>query len=143
MKTLISLFLVFVLFISMNKISAQVDKKAAKSTANKLFSLCQKNNYSSASSILAYHGSNESRLYKDTYNYSNSSEASDVKRFCKRVKAMIEISDSYDFGSFRKRKMHGKEVQSLDVIFKSGNQKIKNKLTFIEINGKPAIYKLD
>lgn len=130
-------------FLSMNNLNAQINAQNAKDVANSLFELCGKNNYSSAASLLAYHGSDESRLYKSTYNYSNSSEAADVKRFCNRIKAMIEISDSYEFGSFGTKKTHGNEVKSLEVIFKSGSQKIKNKLTFVLVNNNTVVLSLD
>lgn len=143
MKKLISIFGIFLFVFGINSSFAQVSEETAKEVANKLFSLCEKENYSSASSLLAYHGSDESRLYKDTYKFTNSSEAGEVKRLCNRLKAMIEISDSYDFGSYRNRKSNGQQLQSLDIIFKSGNQKIKNKLTFISINGSAVVLKLD
>jgi len=143
MKKYISIFVMVSAFIGSNIINAQVDKQSAIKVANQLFNACKNNDYRSTADILAYHGSDEARLYKDTYNYTNSQEASEVKRFCRRMKAMVEISDSYEFGSFKTRKVHGHEVKSLDVIFKSGNQKIKNKLIFIAINGKPVIYRLD
>ncbi len=143
MKKYISLFVTILTFISLNTINAQISEQSAKNIANQLFNSCEKNNYKSVADILAYHGSDESRLYKDTYNYSNSKEASDVKRFCNRLKAMIEISDSYELGKLRSRKIYGQEVKSLDVIFKSGNQKIKNKLIFIDIKGATVVYKFE
>lgn len=143
MKKLISVLGISIVVFGLNSSFGQVNEESAKEIANKLFNMCLKENYSSASNLLAYHGSDESRLYKDTYTYSNSTEAAEVKRLCNRIKAMIEISDSYDFGSFRNRKSNGKQVQSLDIIFKSGNQKIKNKLTFISINGSAVVLNLD
>ncbi len=59
------------------------------------------------------------------------------------MKAMVEISDSHEFGNFRTRKIHGENVTSLDVIFKSGGQKIKNKLIFILVNNNPVVFRLD
>jgi len=144
MKKLISFFvIIFAIVVSSNVIFGQITEQSAKSVANKFFNACKKSDYGSASVMLAYHGSDESRLYKDTYNYSISEDASDVKRFCNRVKATLEISDSYEFGKFRTKKSHGNEYKSLDVVFKSGSQKIKNKLIFIYIKNSPIIYKLD
>lgn len=143
MKKHISLFVTILTFISFITINAQISEQLAKNVANQLFNSCEKNNYKSAAGFLAYHGADETRLYKETYKYSNSKEASDVKRFCNRLKAMIEISDSYELGKLRSRKIYGKEFQSLDVIFKSGNQKIKNKLVFIDIKGNAVVYKLE
>lgn len=138
-----SIFVIFLTIISFATINGQISEQSAKNVANQLFKSCEKNNHKSAADILAYHGSDETRLYKDTYKYSDSKEASNVKRFCNRLKAMIEISDSYELGKLRSRKIYGKEFQSLDVIFKSGNQKIKNKLVFIDIKGNAVVYKLE
>ncbi len=143
MKKYKGLFVIILTFISLGTINSQISEQSANNVANQLFKSCEKNNYKSAADILAYHGSDETRLYKDTYKYSDSKEASDVKRFCNRLKAMIEISDSYELGKLRSRKIYGKEFQSLDVIFKSGNQKIKNKLVFIDIKGNAVVYKLE
>ena len=143
MKKFISFFVIIITIISSNVLIAQINEQSAKSVADKFFAACERSDYRTAAGMLGYHGSDESRLYKDTYNFSIHEDTDDVKRFCNRVKATIEISDSYEFGRFSSRIVHGKEVKSLDVTFKSGNQKIKNKLIFIIVNESPVIFKLE
>ncbi len=102
--------------------------------------LCKNNDFKNASKILAYYGENNSRIYKDFFNSNNPDEFKEVKRVCKKATATLLISDSYKFGKFRDRVIDKKKVKSLDIIFLSGTQKVKSKVLFLEINGRPAIF---
>ncbi len=131
--------LAFVMLL-VNFVSAQVSEVDAKKTTEKFFTLCKANNFKSSTKLLAYYGADKSRLYKDFYNSSNPDEFKEVKRICKKVNATLLISDSYSFGKFRNRTINGKKLQSLDVVFLSGTQKIKRKILFVSIKGSPAIF---
>ena len=136
-KYIITLFLVFILG---NFISAQVLEVDAKKTTETFFELCKKNDFKSSANLLAYYGADKSRLYKDFYNSNNPDEFKEVKRICKKVNATLLISDSYSFGKFRNRTINGKKIQSLDVVFLSGTQKVKRKILFIKIKNSSAIF---
>ncbi|MDA3862034.1 MAG: hypothetical protein PF445_12500 [Melioribacteraceae bacterium] len=119
---------------------AQVTVDEAKKATESFFTLCKKNDFKNSAKILAYSGADKSRLYKDIYNANNPDEFKEVKRICKKVNATLLISDSYSFGKFRDRTIDGKKLQSLDVQFLSGSQKIRRKILFIKIKGVATIF---
>ena len=118
----------------------QISEAKAKKTVENFFTLCKKSDYKNASNLLAYNGKDKARIYKDFFNPNNPDEFKEVKRVCKKVTATLLISDSYSFGKFRDRTIDKKKFKSLDVIFLSGKQKVKQKVLLIDINGKTAIY---
>ena len=140
-KKNIILFTIILSVLLMNtNLLAQITEAKAKETIENFFTLCKKNDFKNSSNMLAYYGEDKSRIYKDFFNSNNPDEFKEVKRVCKKVTATLLISDSYNFGKFRDRIIEKKKFQSLDVIFVSGKQKVKRKVLFLEINGKPAIF---
>ncbi len=127
-------------FVLGNFALAQVTETNAKKATESFFNLCKKNDYKNSAKLLAYYGADKSRLYKDFYNANNPDEFKEIKRICKKVNATLLISDSYKYGKYRTRTINGKKVQSLDVVFLSGTQKVKRKMLFISIKGLPAIF---
>ncbi|MCK5456362.1 MAG: hypothetical protein KAI45_04490 [Melioribacteraceae bacterium] len=127
------------LFVS-TSLFAQINEAKAKATVENFFTLCKKSDFKNASNLLAYNGKDKSRIYKDFFNPNNPDEFKEVKRVCKKVTATLLISDSYSFGKFRDRTIDKKKFKSLDVIFLSGKQKVKQKVLLIDVNGKTAIY---
>lgn len=127
------------LFVS-STLYAQISEVSAKKTVDNFFTLCKKSDFESASNLLAYYGKDDSRTYKDVFNPNNPDEFKEVKRVCKKVTATLLISDSYSFGKFRDKVIEGKKFKSLDVIFLSGKQKVKQKVLLLEINGQITIF---
>jgi len=134
------LILILSIFFTNSFLIAQVSEAEAKETIKSLFDSCKKNDFRASSNLLVYFGNDNSRVDKDFFNSNNPDELKEVKRICKKVNAILLISDSYSFGKFRDRIINGKKYQSLDVIFLSGKQKVKEKVLFTKINGKPAIF---
>ncbi len=140
-KKKLVLFTIVLSILLMNvSLVAQITEAKAKETVEKFFKLCKKNDFKNVSNLLAYYGEDKSRIYKDFFNPNNPDELKEVKRICKKVTATLLISDSYSFGKFRDRVIEKKKFKSLDVVFLSGKQKVKQKVLFIEINNKPAIF---
>jgi hypothetical protein len=139
-KNLILLLITFTLLFAQTSLFAQITELEGKETVENFFKLCKKNDYKSSSRILAYYGADNSRIYKDLFNPNNPDELKEIKRICKKVTATLLISDSYSFGKFRNRTIDKIKFKSLDVIFLSGSQKVKQKVLLLEINGKPVIF---
>ena len=133
------LTLIFVFLVTSFSV-AQVSVDEAKKTTESFFELCKKNDFQNSANVLAYSGADKARLYKDFYNASNPDEFKEVKRICKKVNATLLISDSYSFGKFRDRTINGKKLQTLEVQFLSGSQKIKRRILFVKIKGTAAIF---
>ncbi|MCF6269436.1 MAG: hypothetical protein L3J41_06990 [Melioribacteraceae bacterium] len=139
-KKLVLVAIVLSILLMNTNLFAQITEAEAKKTVENFFQLCKENNFKKASKLLAYYGEDKSRIYKDLFNPNNRDELKEVKRVCKKVTATLLISDSFSFGKFRNRVIDKKKFKSLDVIFLSGKQKVKRKVLFLEINGKPAIF---
>ncbi len=137
-KILITIIL-SVLFVN-TSLFAQINEAKAKATVENFFTLCKKSDFKKSANLLAYYGKDKSRIYKDFFNPNNPDEFKEVKRVCKKVTATLLISDSYSFGKFRDKIIDKKKFKSLDVIFLSGKQKVKQKVLLLEINGKIAIF---
>ena len=130
----------FFVLLTTNFSFSQVSVDEAKKATESFFTFCKKNDFVNSSKLLAYYGSDKSRLYKDFYNSNNPDEFKEIKRICKKVNATILISDSHSYGKFRDKTIDGKKLQLLEVQFISGNQKIKRRILFIKINEKTAIF---
>ena len=130
----------FFVLLTTNLSFSQVSVDEAKKATESFFTFCKKNDFINSSKLLAYYGSDKSRLYKDFYNSNNPDEFKEVKRICKKVNATLLISDSHSYGKFRDKTIAGKKLQVLEVLFISGSQKIKRRIMFVKIEGKPAIF---
>ena len=140
-KNLLILIAIILSLLFVNStLQAQISEVDAKNSVENFFTLCKKSDFKNASSLLAYNGKDESRIYKDFFNPNNPDEFKEVKRVCKKVTATLLISDSYSFGKFRDKIIEEMKFKSLDVIFLSGKQKVKQKVLLLEINGKIAIF---
>ena len=139
-KLLILITITLSLLFVNSTLFAQINEAKAKETVENFFTLCKQSNFKNASNLLAYYGKDKSRIYNDYFNANNPDEFKEVKRVCKKVTATLLISDSYSFGKLRDKLIEGKKFKSLDIIFLSGKQKVKQKVLLLEINGKIAIF---
>jgi hypothetical protein len=133
------LTLVF-LFLLVGVSFSQVTEEEAKKSTDLFFSYCKVNDFQNSAKLLAYYGADKLRLYKDFYNPNNPDELKEVKRICKKVTATLLISDSFSFGKIENKEVNGVKLQSLEVQFLSGTQKIKRKILFIKIDKTAAIF---
>ncbi len=133
------LTLVF-LFLLVGVSFSQVTEEEAKKSTDLFFSYCKANDFQNSAKLLAYYGADKLRLHKDFYNPNNPDELKEVKRICKKVTATLLISDSFSFGKIENKEVNGVKLQSLEVQFLSGTQKIKRKILFIKIDKTAAIF---
>ena len=139
-KNFILFTIILSLLLANTCLFSQITEENAKETVENFFSLCKKSDFKNSANLLAYYGDDKSRIYKDLFNPNNPDEFKEIKRVCKKVTATLLISDSYSFGKFRDRTIDKKKFKSLDIVFLSGKQKVKQKILFLEINDKPAIF---
>ena len=130
-KMLASLIL---LFGGMNIIFAQADITEAdlKAALSSVFDASVKENYTKACSLML----NDELKEKRAFNPSENSEIKAVKRQCKKIKAYIDLSDSYEYTKYTPTKIDGQNGAVLEVSFKSGDQKLNIGFTFVKLGGK-------
>ncbi|MBN1637381.1 MAG: hypothetical protein JW866_00315 [Ignavibacteriales bacterium] len=114
--------------------SNQVQEEKIKTMVNKFLDYCDKKDYQSASRYLLYNGEVVNRKYKEIFNYSNVDEKKEVDRICKKVNAMLIISDSYTNGSISQETKEGISWSVLEVFFKSGEQVLRQSFYVLEIS---------
>ena len=140
-KILFFLFLTSSLF----TLEAQTISKdeSAKNTVVKLLQLSEDEKFEDAASLIAYEGKDKERDGSDVYNYKVSDEAKKVRRICKKINALLNISDSHEFGNFNTKKRSGKNIYIYDLFFISGEQKIRVEFSFVDFNNRLILIDLD
>ena len=121
-----SIFLVlFVVISGSNILFAQNESEnAVKTTLNKLFDFSKSKSYEKAASYIAYEGEDKNRVGKESFNAVSKDELNQVKRICKKISALIDLSSKHEFGKFTTQKDGEKESYTIEVNFVSGDQKL-------------------
>lgn len=131
MRIKFSAVLFLLSFFSMN-INAQNFESEVKDQLTKLFEFSKNKNYEKAAALILYEGENKERLNKDSFNPAEKEELEKVKRLCKKISALIDLSTKYEFGELKTEKVDKNEVFSIDVIFTSGTQKLATSFNFLK-----------
>ena len=129
-----SVFLVLIVIISGSNIllAQNESENEVKSTLNKLFDFSKSKSYEKAASCIAYEGEDKNRIGKESFNAANKDELNQVKRVCKKISALIELSSKHEFGKFNVVKDGDKEIYIIEVNFISGDQKLVTSFNLIK-----------
>ena len=103
------------------------DENSVKSTLKNLLEFSKTKAYDKAANLIAYEGDDKNRTHKDSFNPSNKEELNQVKRICKKITALLELSSKYEFGEF---KSASKGAYTVQVTFISGEQKLATTFNF-------------
>lgn len=103
------------------------DASTVKSVLKSLLDYSKSKSYDKAASLIAYEGDDKNRTNKDSFNATNKEELNQVKRICKKISALLELSNSHESGEFKS--LEG-GVYSMQVIFISGEQKLVTTFSF-------------
>jgi hypothetical protein len=134
MKTMMKLFLIVLLPI-LNYAQPSNQEEAIKSVLVKLFDASKAKNFTAASEFIIYRGADKTREWKDTYKISNATELDEVKRICKKIKALLDLSSGYEFKRMAIEKESEGEWFIQEVEFKSGGQNLITRFAFLNVNG--------
>ena len=134
MKHTLALGLILLIVISSGSkiILAQEVETSVKSTLSNLLEYSKSKAYEKASSLIAYDGDDKTRIQKDTFNAANKDELGQVKRVCKKIAALLDLSSKHVFGKFETKKDGITEIYSIEVNFISGDQKLVTAFSFIK-----------
>lgn len=132
-RTLALGLILLIVFSSGSKmIYAQGAEAAVKSTLNNLFDFSKAKVYEKASALIAYDGDDKSRNQKDAFDAANKDELYQVKRVCKKISALLDLSSKHEFGKFETKKDGPNENYIIEVNFISGEQKLVTAFSFIK-----------
>ena len=128
----IKLVIAFLIFVSSISSAVFAQSDDVKSNLVNLFELSKVKSFEKAAALIAYEGDDNARVQKEAFNSSNKDELTQVKRICKKISALIELSSKYDFGASVVKKDGDKEIHSIEVSFVSGDQKLVTEFSFIK-----------
>jgi hypothetical protein len=103
-----------------------------KNNLVKLLDYSKSKAYDKAAFLIVYDGEDKTRVQKDSFNPANKDELNEVKRKCKKISALIELSSKYEIGDFIPAPSGTKDVYTLNVVFISGDQKLSTSFSFIK-----------
>jgi hypothetical protein len=121
--------LLLISFFTLN-IFSQNSESEVKGQLIKLFELSKAKNYEKAASLISYDGENKERVNKDSFNPATKEELEKVKRICKKISALIDLSSKYEIGETKVEKINNDDSYSIDVVFTSGTQKLATTFNF-------------
>ena len=125
---ILQLFMAFLLFNSFTA-QTQLNEVEVKSALTKIFNLSKDQKFAESAKLLLFNEKDEFRAY----NFKNPSEAKSVKRLIKKIKAYLDLSDSYEYESLTSAKMDKFHSADLKVNFKSGDQELTISFKFVKI----------
>ncbi len=135
MKKMILVQMFMFIFILPTIAQNQLNESNIKSALSKIFDLSKKQEYQKLAAQLI----NEDNLKK--YDYQQSSDARSIKRISKKIKAYLDLSDSYQYVSLTFDKFNDLPSAELEVSFKSGDQDLNISFIFVEYSGQILLVK--
>ena len=123
----IQIFLAVILFSGLTA-QDKINENDVKSALTKIFDLSKDQNYSEAAKLLLFEKNGEIR----SYNFSDPVEAKSVKRLVKKIKAYLDLSDSYEYESLTLGTAMKLQSADLKVNFKSGDQELTISYLFVK-----------
>lgn len=135
MKSILKYFLVItIVFLSNTEIlfAQKSNETAVKSVLTNILDLSKSKVYEKAAALIAYDGEDKNRNQKESFNPANKDELNQVKRICKKISALLDLSSKHEFGQFSTNSSSGKDVYTIEVSFVSGDQKLVTSFSFIK-----------
>jgi hypothetical protein len=138
MKTRASIFTLIFLGLFVSTIWTQPNKEAddIKNTLTVIFDLSKADDFEGAAKYIVYSGDDNARKFVDTYNYKVRREAKDVKRITKKIKALLDITDKYNFIDFKNETRDANKIYIQMVNFVSSGQQLTTKFEFLKVGDK-------
>ena len=133
MKKIFLLLIIFVIGFTWNlNAQTKLDEGTVKAALSKIFDLSKDQNYTALTSLLLYEEGKELRSYNNSVN----EEKKTVKRNAKKIKAYLDLSDSYEYKSITFGKLLNNPNAELEVNFRRGDQELTISFIFVDIAGK-------
>jgi len=128
--------IVAILFLTIVTNAQDSQADSIKSTIDKLFKFSKAENFEASGKLIAYDGNDQTRFLNTSLNFSDTKEAIKIKRIVKRVKAFVDISDSYSFGKLELVKDSKANLFKIEVLFKSGEHELKTSIIIVNAGSK-------
>lgn len=127
----IFIFSIIIIGSKNNFAQEKLNENQLKEALTNIFSLSKGNNYAQMSKKLL----NDEGKELGTYNPKNKKEIKAVKRISKKIKAYLNLSDSYAYESISYENYKELPSAEIKVNFRSGDQELTISFIFVEISG--------
>jgi hypothetical protein len=97
-------------------------ESSIKSALNNLLDYSKAKTYDKAVKLM---------LFEDQ-SKSDAEKASQAKRTCKKISALMDLSSKHEFGEFKITGETGKEIYTMQIVFISGDQKLVTSFSFVK-----------
>ncbi|MEW6195305.1 MAG: hypothetical protein AB1521_09130 [Bacteroidota bacterium] len=129
----ISYCVFILLLLATSNYFAQTDKQINIYNALKeIIQLSKDKQYEKASLRIAYNGKDTNRNLKTPFDPAKSDELGEVKRICKKISALTDLSTNYKIGKVISKKDGNTEFYLVSVSFISGTQELRTNFELIE-----------
>ncbi len=132
----------YLILLMLLPLSAQSDVQLAESL-NNIFEISKEKDYQSACVLIAYQGSDPNRKFKASLNSKSNSELDKAERIVKKIKAYLDISDSYSIKNVTSNSSEEFEFKIINVAFKSGGQELEIPFTFVKTENNYLLVSID
>lgn len=131
-KAILGLMIIFLIINAEDNIAQDSADGIIKDVLTKLLTYSKNKSYEKAASLIAYSGEDKNRELISPFDPANKEELNQVKRVCKKISAILDLSSKYELGEIEKSNESGKEVATVKVDFVSGDQKLTTVFRFIK-----------
>lgn len=135
MKKLVFISIIWTVLLCSINAQNLLGETQVKSSLTQIFNLSKDQNYSTIAHKLL-----DSKNLRE-FNFKTKSDEKAVKRIAKKIKAYLDLSDSYEYESLTFGKFKNLPSADLKVNFKSGDQNLKISFLFVEFNNKILLAK--
>jgi hypothetical protein len=97
-------------------------ESSIKSALNSLLDYSKSKSYDKAAKLIVFEDQNMSNVQKE----------GQIKRTCKKINALMDLSSRHEFGEFKVTGEAGKEIYTMQVVFISGDQRLVTIFSFIK-----------
>ncbi|MEG8947779.1 hypothetical protein [Rosettibacter firmus] len=108
------------------------EEKLIKETIINLLNFSKDKSFEKAAKLIAYTGEDKTREYKTSFNPVVAEELNQVKRICKKISALMQVSTNYEFGKVDITKENNMNIYNAELIFKSNEEKLITKFRFVK-----------
>ncbi len=136
MKKLLLVFTAFSFLFLNAYAQTDAEKKQIETSVSSIFDFASKQNADEIAKFIVYQGNDAARNLKDTYNVKQPKEMGAVQRLSKKVKAFLDLSESYQITGYSQKTAPEGTTNIVEINFNSGKQSLKTKFSFLQVGGK-------
>jgi len=142
-KRIMQIMTLLVIFLVVPFAQDQNSDEKIKDTIENLFSVSKDKDYNKACTLIVYTGSDSQKDYTVALNPRSTTDLEKAERIAKKIKAYLDISDSYNINSVVTDKKGDKNFTDVEVGFKSGKQTLNIDFKFVVVNNNFLLVSVD